>query len=75
MTTNDDTILVRVNTRISKQINDWLDNKSKMTGVPKSALIHLALESHIQQQTVVDELPRLYQELSRLKEGSKTVSE
>jgi len=71
VTEKKDKTLVRVNTRISPQINEWLDHKSKETGVSKSALIHLALENHIQQQTMVNELPRIYQEISKLKEAAK----
>lgn len=60
--------LVRVNTRISPEINAWLDNKSKKTGVSKSALIHMVLEQHIQQVAVVDELPKIYAEIQRMKQ-------
>jgi predicted DNA-binding protein len=48
--------MVRVNTRISSEVNDWLDAKSKKTGVPKSAIIHLALEQYIMQIRSVDAL-------------------
>lgn len=40
---------VRVNSRISAEINDWLDQRSKKTGVPKSSIIHLALEQYMMQ--------------------------
>lgn len=62
-------VLVRVNTRISPTINEWLDNKSKRTGISKSALIHMILEQHIQQVAVVDELPKIYAELQKLKQN------
>lgn len=42
--------IVRVNTRISSDINNWLDNRSKQTGITKSTLIHLALDQYVQQQ-------------------------
>jgi predicted DNA-binding protein len=41
--------MVRVNTRISAEVNDWLDDRSKSTGVPKSAIIHIALEQYMTQ--------------------------
>ena len=41
--------MVRVNARISKTLNDWLDTRSKETGVPKSTLIFLALEQYMVQ--------------------------
>lgn len=47
---------VRVNSRISAEINDWLDMRSKMTGVPKSSIIHLALESYMIQMRSVSAL-------------------
>lgn len=45
--------MVRVNTRIGSEANDWLDNHSKNTGIPKSTLIHLAIENYIQQKDVM----------------------
>ena len=67
--------LVRVNTRISRKVNAWLDDKSKRTGISKSALIHMALEDHIRQIAITDELPKLYDEIKRLKidTAAKTV--
>lgn len=42
--------MVRVNTRIGADANTWLDEESNRTGVPKSTLIHLAIEQYIQQK-------------------------
>lgn len=39
--------MVRVNTRISTEINEWLDERSDKTGVPKSSIIHIALEQYM----------------------------
>lgn len=46
--------MVRINTRISKTLNDWLDKRSKETGVPKSTLVFLAIEQYMQQQKAID---------------------
>lgn len=46
--------MVRINTRISKTLNDWLDKRSKETGVPKSTLVFLAIEQYMQQQKTLD---------------------
>lgn len=46
--------MVRINTRISKTLNDWLDKRSKETGVPKSTLVFLAIEHYMQQQKALD---------------------
>lgn len=45
--------MVRINTRISSVANDWLDNRAAETGLSKSALVMLAVESYIQQTQVV----------------------
>lgn len=47
---------VRVNSRISAEINDWLDERSKKTGIPKSSIIHLALEQYMMQLRSLDAL-------------------
>lgn len=51
--------LVRVNTNISKDINDWLAERSAKTGISKSTLIHLALEQYRNQIEVATEMPRI----------------
>lgn len=48
--------IVRVNTRISKKLNEWLDQRSKETGHSKSTLIMLALENYYQQNEVMDRM-------------------
>ena len=48
--------MARVNTRISTEVNEWLDDQSKKTGVPKSAIIHIALENYMQQKRSVSAL-------------------
>lgn len=45
--------IIRINARISSEINDWLDAESAKTGITKSALVHLALEQYIQQKEVI----------------------
>jgi predicted DNA-binding protein len=46
--------MTRVNTRISAEINDWLDEQSRKTGVTKSTLIHMALENYMTQKKSVN---------------------
>lgn len=58
--------MVRVNTRISTEINDWLDDYSARTGVPKSTLIHMALENYIMQKRAIDSLEIATQRLNKL---------
>ena len=45
--------MVRVNTRISKVLNDWLDERTNATGVPKSTIVMLALEQYWQEKEVL----------------------
>lgn len=64
--------MVRVNTRISKTLNDWLDEQSKKTGIPKSTLIHLALEQYVQQKETVDTMALMMSKLDSLEQALKS---
>ncbi|MEB9489744.1 hypothetical protein P4I82_32075, partial [Bacillus cereus] len=59
----------RVNTRISKKLNDWLDEYSKESGVPKSTLVHLALENYVNQKVMLEQMPKMQQMLSMMFEN------
>lgn len=62
--------MIRINTRISFMMNEWLDSESKKTGIPKSTLIHLALEHYYNQKKAfesVDALQVLKSELDEIK--------
>lgn len=61
--------MVRVNTRIGADANNWLDEQSKKTGIPKSTLIYLAVESYIQQKdalAMMADMGQLVQAIQRL---------
>lgn len=58
--------MVRVNTRISKQANDWLDNQSATSGIPKSTLILLAIENYIQQKEVMERMSDMTELMQKL---------
>lgn len=63
--------MIRINTRISKSVNDFLDSKSEESGVPKSTLIYLALEQYMTQQKTLEVLPQMQgwiEQLERLKQ-------
>jgi len=51
--------MVRVNTRISAKLNEWLDKQSEETGLPKSTQIMLALESYYQQREVMNNMNKM----------------
>lgn len=38
--------MVRVNTRISSELNDWLDIESKRSGLSKSAIMMISTENY-----------------------------
>lgn len=61
--------MMRVNTRVSKETNDWLDEKSRLSGVSKSALINFAVESYIEQKEIMSKMTdmnQLVQAIERL---------
>ena len=62
--------VVRVNTRISRKLNEWLNRRSHITGLSKSALIMLALENYYQQTEAVEQMAKweaIYREVDDLK--------
>lgn len=67
--------MVRVNTRISKTLNDWLDEQSHKTGVPKSTFIFLALEQYKQQHDAMLSLETMNTMLKKLNELEKKIEE
>jgi len=67
--------MVRVNTRISKVLNDWLDSQSEKTGVPKSTFIFLALEQYKQQHDALLSLETMNQMVKKLDELERKLEE
>lgn len=65
--------MVRVNTRISRKANDWLDKESHVTGVPKSTLILLAIENFQKERTVLDSMADMGQLFAKLEQLEQTV--
>ena len=62
--------VVRVNTRISRTLNEWLDSRSHKTGLSKSTIIMLALENYYQQTEVVEQMGKwetIYRDVEELK--------
>ena len=69
--------MIRVNTRIGADANAWLDAESDRTGVPKSTLIHLAVEAYIQQKDAMramTDLGQMVQAIERLEKKIDNVS-
>jgi hypothetical protein len=63
--------MVRVNTRISAELNRWLNEESQRTGVSKSTLIHLALTIYIQQRRAIGSLEEIIKRLDRIEKQAK----
>ena len=69
--------LFRLNVRVSKENNDYLEKKSTETGISKSALVQIAVEQYRQQgeavramnnmERYVDQLEQVQREVTALK--------
>ena len=67
--------MFRVNTRIGADANAWLDAESERTGVPKSTLIHLAIEQYIQSKEAFKMMGDIGQLYGVIEELKKTIEE
>ena len=70
--------VVRVNTRISRKLNEWLNRRSHDTGLSKSALIMLALENYYQQTEAVEQMAKweaIYREVGDLKRRMESMND
>ena len=65
--------MIRVNTRVRKDLNDWLDQQVDETGVPKSTQIMFAIEMYQQQKQGKGQLTELAELIEKLEELSKKV--
>lgn len=57
---------VRLGTRISVELNEWLDKKSDEMGISKSALVAVAVENYRKETETVQALPTLLKELEKM---------
>lgn len=65
----------RVNTRISLKLNEWLDKESAETGLPKSTIIMLAVESYWQQKEAMKSMSGLGEVIQKLEEVEKAIKQ
>lgn len=56
---------VRLNTRVSDRLNEWLDKRSEEMGISKSALVAVAVENYMKETEVVQGIPKLIAELEK----------
>lgn len=57
---------VRLNTRVSYKLNEWLDKKSDEMAISKSALVAIACENYRKETETVDALPTLLKKLEEM---------
>ena len=67
--------MVRVNTRISVSANKWLDEQSRETGIPKSTLILLAIETYKQQRETVAMMADVGQLIQKLDDIERKIAD
>lgn len=60
--------MVRINTRVSAVLNEWLDKRSDLTGVPKSTLVFLALEQYMNQVETMGRMSEMSAILEKLEQ-------
>lgn len=59
---------VRVNTRIPRYLNDWMDEQTKELGIPKTVQIMLALELYYNQKNAPKQMDTLNMVIKQLQE-------
>jgi len=57
---------VRLNTRVSHDLNEWLDRKSYEMAISKSALVAIAVENYRKETETVALMPTLLRKLEEL---------
>jgi len=58
--------LVRINTRIGKKHNDFLDKESAETGMSKSSIVQLAVDQYMTQRQSIATLTTLVEKIENL---------
>lgn len=65
--------MIRINTRISKTSNEWLDNYSAETGLPKSTIIMMAIEGFIKEKEVMDRMADMGDIVAKLEQLERKI--
>lgn len=64
---------VRVNTRISADLNEWLDNESIRTGLSKSAIMMVATENYRKEQEVLNRMADMGELVAKIEQLEKSI--
>lgn len=67
--------MIRVNTRISKTLNAWLDEESKRTGMSKSALMMMATENYMREKIVIERMGDMSELIHRLESIENSIKQ
>lgn len=65
--------MVRINTRISATANEWLDNESKITGLPKSTIVMMAIDNFIREKEAFVRMADMGEIVAKLEQLEKTI--
>lgn len=57
---------MRLNTKVSYDLNVWLDKKAEEMGISKSALVAVAIENYRKETETVAALPALLEKLKEM---------
>lgn len=57
---------MRLNTKVSYELNEWLDKRSEEVGISKSALVAIACENYRKETEAVALMPVLLAKLQEL---------
>lgn len=66
--------LFRLNVRVSKENNDYLEKKSMQTGISKSALVQIAVEQYRQQNEAVQAMNNMQKYVDQLEQVQREVT-
>jgi len=65
--------MIRVNTRISVPSNNWIDNYSEETGLPKSTIIMLAIENFIREKETFNRMADMGDIVAKLEDLERQI--
>jgi len=57
---------MRLNTKVSFELNEWLDKRSEEVGISKSALVAIAVENYRKETEVITIMPVLLKKLEEI---------
>lgn len=65
--------MVRVNTRLSTDLNEWLDMESKKSGLSKSSIIMMAAENYRREKEAFKSMADMGELVAKIEELEKAV--